>query len=127
MKYLIILFFTLNSYALTEVDYRTTFTAIAKVESTLRSYAYNRSENAVGIVQIRSLYLIDANEYLGTNYSHKDCYDVSISYDLFKAYMKRYKAKTVEECIRLHSLGPRWKGRSWKANVYYNKVKKHLP
>ena len=127
LKYLIILFFTLNSYGLTEADYRTTFTAIAKIESSLKSYAYNRVENAVGIVQIRSLYLIDANKHLGTNYSHRDCYDVSISYSLFRAYMKKYKAKTIEECIRLHNLGCNWKRKSWKANVFYKKVITRTP
>ena len=127
MKYLIILLFTLNTYGLDEVDYRRTFAAIAKIESSLNSNAYNRKENAVGIVQIRRLYLIDANEYLGTKYTHRDCYNVSISYDLFKAYMKRYKARTIEECIRLHNGGCNWKRKAWKTNRFYNKVIQSTP
>ncbi len=127
MKYLIILLFTLNTYGLEEVDYRRAFAAIAKIESSLNPNAYNRKENAVGIVQIRRLYLIDANEYLGTKYSHSDCYDIDISYRLFKAYMKRYKAKTLEECIRLHNGGCNWKRKAWKTNRFYNKVIQSTP
>lgn len=100
---------------------------MAKVESSLNPNAYNRKENAVGIVQIRRLYLIDANEYLGTKYTHNDCYNMLISYRLFKAYMKRYKATTLEECIRLHNLGPNWKRKAWKADVFYNKVIRRTP
>jgi len=127
LKYLIILLFTLNTYGLDEAEYRTVFTAIAKIESSLNPKAYNRKENAVGIVQIRKLYLIDANKQLGTNYKHRDCYDVTVSYKLFKAYMKGYKATTFEECIRLHNLGPRWKRKSWKADIFYNKVIERTP
>jgi hypothetical protein len=128
LKYfIVILFLTLNTYGLTEADYKRVFSAIAQIESELNPKAYNKRENAVGIVQIRSLYLIDANEYLKTKYSHKDCYDVSISYALFKAYMKRWKAKTLEECIRLHNGGCNWKRKAWKTNRFYNKVIRRTP
>lgn len=111
---------------LKEHEYRTIFTAIAKVESSLNPKALNKKEDARGIVQIRIMYLKDANQYLKANYKHAQCYDIETSYILFKAYMKRYKAKTFEQCARLHNAGPNWRKKIKATNKYWNKVKGNL-
>jgi len=112
---------------MTEAEYRIAFTAMAQVESeTLNPMEYNEKENAKGIVQIRTLYLKDANEYLGTSYSHNDCYSMSVSFELFKGYMKRYKARNIEECARLHVGGPSWRNKPTATGVYWKKVNRKL-
>ena len=113
-------------HALDEGDYRTIFTAIAKQESSLNSTALNKREDARGIIQIRALYLKDANAFLKTAYKHSQCYSLSISYKLFKAYMKRYKARTFAECAKLHNGGPYWRKKPTAVNIYWNKVRKNL-
>jgi hypothetical protein len=111
---------------MSEHEYRRIFTAIAKVESSLNPNAHNKSEDARGIVQIRKLYLKDANSFIRGNVSHNQCFKVSASYTVFKAYMKRYKAKTFEQCARLHNAGPKWRSKIKATNGYWNKVKRNL-
>lgn len=124
---LILIAFTVGVQAqLKESEYRKIFTAIAKVESSLNPKALNKSEDARGIVQIRKLYLADANAYLKQKIKHDSCYNVSISYIVFKAYMKKYKAKTFEQCARLHNAGPAWRKKIKATNGYWKKVKSNL-
>lgn len=109
--------------SMTDADLFKIFVKIAQVESTCHAQAWNKAEDARGIVQIRKLYLIDANQFLDTKYSHNDCFYPHISFKLFKAYMRLYKASTFEECARLHNAGPNWRNKLNKTDKYWNKVK----
>ena len=67
-----------------------------------------------GCLQISEAYLIDANEYLGTDYKFPtDCYDRAKAAHMVEGYMGRYarhsrlnREPTVEDIVRIHNGGP---------------------
>lgn len=66
--------------------------AIALVESNNDPNAYNASEDAKGILQIRPILIDDVNRILNVRdtYVHNDAYDPGKSRDIFWVYVKHY-------------------------------------
>lgn len=111
-----------------------TVNAIIAVESGGNNLAYNKSENAIGCLQIRKACFLDAQQWnnqnnnilgLATN-KHSDCTNRLVSIKVFNAYINRYNAKTPEEMARLWNSGPNWQKKKSLTNNYWNKVKNNL-
>ena len=64
--------------------------AIAKVESEYNPLAYNKKEDARGILQIRKIMVKEINLYTPYNLSHKDCWDSIVSIEAFTAYQDQF-------------------------------------
>ena len=71
-----------------------------------------------GIKQIRQIKLDWYNDRTGSNYTLKDCFDVSVSNEIFMYHMMQYN--DTGYAIR------KWNGSGIKTYAYLNKVKKHL-
>jgi soluble lytic murein transglycosylase-like protein len=106
--------------------------AIAKVESKLDSTAYLKSENAVGILQIRPIMVKDVNRILklkniNITYTLNDRWNINKSVEMFNIYTNYY-TKMVgnkERIARRWNGGPN--GHKKKSTIsYWNKVKKVL-
>jgi len=101
--------------------------AIAQVESGNCATAHNKEEDAVGLYQIRKIYVDDVNRILGKPYfSYKDRWNPHKSRDMVCIYIIHYgQGKAVEQLARIHNGGPRgWKKKS--TIPYWSKVKKVL-
>lgn len=116
--------------------------AIMRVESANAQYpeGYDRAigdlhltHKAYGPMQIRKVYITDANQVLGTNYKAEDCLgNRELSIKIFRAYMSRYAKRSVlgfeptdETIARIHNGGPT----GWKRSTtegYWLKVRKQL-
>jgi hypothetical protein len=83
--------------------------SLIQQESGGNDKAFNKKENAVGCLQIRPGYFKDAQEADPSlrDLKHEDCYDREVSIRVFKAYMKKHKAKTDEQFARRHNGGPK--------------------
>jgi len=95
------------------------FRALAFVESGGDPAAYNKQELAIGLYQIRPIYVQDVNRILKTNYSHADARNQRLAQIMIQTYMDHYgkkahlKVTNTEQFIevavgysRLHSGGP---------------------
>ena len=97
------------------ISWQTLIWAIGMVESNYNPKAYNASEDAVGILQIRPIYVRDVNRILGERrYSLADRWDAKKSIEMtgiyLKYYTKVYGLKSLPEIIVLHRWGPNgWK------------------
>jgi hypothetical protein len=101
--------------------YKSIFYAVAMVESSMNPNAYNRAENAVGIVQIREIRIRDYNKRANKNYKLTDCYDPEISRIVFMYYAREIGWRNQEKLIRCWNGGPQ--GMKIKqTKIYYNKV-----
>ena len=83
--------------------------AIAQVESSGDPNAVNEKENAVGLYQIRPIYLKDVNRILGYQYFKlADRYDPEYSKQIVSAYLLYYgRNKSLEAMARIHNGGPK--------------------
>lgn len=108
---------------------------LARVESSNNPKAYKKSENAIGIYQIRPDYFMDAKEFNKSlsNYLHKDCYDAKISKSVVRAFMLRYEPKAYKEnnykvMAMAHNGGPGWrfakKDKKKNLDSYWERFKK---
>jgi hypothetical protein len=91
---------------------------LGQLESSNNPKAYNKSENAIGIYQIRYKYFIDAqkNDINLRKYKHSDCFDVNISKKVVYAYLIKYsKSNNFEEWCYLHNGGTGWKKKTGQA------------
>ncbi|MCP5006555.1 MAG: hypothetical protein GY941_21835 [Planctomycetes bacterium] len=72
--------------------------------------AINVMENARGPVQIRPIFLQDANEWLRgrglKEYTHEDMHSPEKAFVVCQAYWRRYGLQTTEERCRAHAGGP---------------------
>jgi hypothetical protein len=94
--------------------------AICEHESKNDPMAYNRKENAVGIVQIRPILLKQYNIETRNNFQIQEMYDIKKSKQVFMHFAK--KNKTNEKIARCWNGGPR--GMSKKiTQSYYAEVK----
>lgn len=64
--------------------------AICWKESRNNPNAYNRKENAVGIAQIRPIYVKDCVDMFGMDVTHNDAYDPVIARRMFETYTKSW-------------------------------------
>jgi len=107
-----------------EILLRRTFWAVAWVESRGDPRAFNRSEQAAGIVQIRPIMLADANRIIGwQRWTPADRFDVEQSWHMFRVVCRYYAPQgTPEQWARIWNGGPRGMK---KANTiaYWLKVK----
>ena len=85
--------------------------AIVPVESGGAPAAHNEDEDARGIIQIRAIYVADANRILGEErFKHDDAYDQAKAWEMFGVvtdhYVRAYKyADTFETRARIHNGG----------------------
>ena len=110
-----------------EIELRRTFWAVAFVESRCDPRAVNRSENAVGIAQIRPIMVCDANRIMGREkYTLADRLDVEKSWEMFRLYSRYYAPRgTPEIWARNWNGGPT--GSKKKATAgYWQKVKAQM-
>lgn len=104
-------------------DFDKFLTILARVESSGKTNAFNKSEDAIGIYQIRPDYFTDAAEYNKSlkKYSHNDCYNPEIARMVVKSYMERYcKTNNFETWAKTHNGGGRYylnKNKQYKSNL----------
>lgn len=76
--------------------------SIALVESENNPNAINKSENAIGILQIRPIMVEDFNRIYGTNYPHSIAWNArwskAIAKGIFKHYTKNLETISAKHC-----------------------------
>ena len=104
--------------------------ALMYVESNNNDSAYNASEDAVGILQIRQCMVDDVNRILRkqkspVRFTYEDRWCRYKSINMFKVYCRYYNLTTAEEIARCWNGGPR--GINNPATViYWEKVKNKI-
>ena len=100
--------------------------AIIHVESRGDSMAYNKRENAVGVLQIRPIMLREVNRLLGYNkYTLKDRWSKAKSIEMFNVIKEHTTNPTDEKLARNWNGG--WNGYKKQSTLkYWNKVKEQL-
>ena len=97
--------------------------AFIAVESSGNWNAYNKSEKAAGILQIKPIRLRDINRVLKTNYKLSDRYDSTKSVHMFIRYQEYYDADlNLEEWSKNWNGNPHWKSLKYTSK-YFNKIK----
>ena len=104
--------------------------AICFVESSFRDSAYNASEDAVGILQIRQCMVNDVNRILGRRginslYSMEDRWCPNKSLEMFNIYVGHYGLTDPEEIARCWNGGPRGMSYTY-TEPYWDKVQSYL-
>lgn len=105
--------------------------AITVVESNGNDLALNKKEQAWGSMQIRQMVLTDVNKAYKTNYQLNQMKNRSASHEVFKKYIKLYKADTTPEAAsKCWNGGPRWRNKTGLARKnldnYWNRVRKQM-
>jgi len=104
---------------------------LAIIESSNNPLAWNESEDAIGIYQIRNCVVEDVNWKFEKEFKHEDCYEVDASKEIFAYYMSMYDATdSYERVFRTWNGGP--KGMEKPSTIsYWHKAKRllkqHLP
>lgn len=100
--------------------------AIMYVESRGDSMAYNKREDAVGVLQIRPIMLREVNRLLGYDkYNLKDRWSKAKSIEMFEIIRQNTPNPTDEILARNWNGG--WKGYKKKSTIkYWDKVRKEL-
>lgn len=104
--------------------------ALMFVESGFDDSAYAKSEDAVGVLQIRKTMVDDVNRILkrqkkDLRFTYNDRWSRNKSIQMFDIYVMHYGLSTAEEVARCWNGGPR--GMDKEATVYYwNKVQDYL-
>lgn len=111
-------------------DFEHFFSILSRLESSGNAKAYNKHENAIGIVQIRPDYFKDARDFDKNllKYTHNDCFDPEISKLVVKAYLSRYCKNnySFEHWAKIHNGGGQYylnKNKKYQENLdkYWNK------
>ena len=103
-----------------------TWRAVCAVESGGNTLAYNDSEKAVGIAQIRPIMVADVNRFSTVKYQHSDAWDPEKSYEIFRAYCLHYFPKgSSEQWARAWNGGPKGPGKSATLG-YWRRVQFHM-
>lgn len=111
--------------------------ALAKVESSNNPKAYNSTERAVGLYQVRPAYFRDAAEFDRelAKYSHRDCFDPRVGKRAMWAYFRRYEPQALkngnwEILSRLHNGGCGWRTKTGKVKSnldnYWTKISQNM-
>ena len=100
--------------------------AIIYVESRGDSMAYNKREDAVGVLQIRPIMLREVNRLLGYDkYTLKDRWSKAKSIEMFEVIREHTTNPTDEKLARNWNGG--WNGYKRQSTLkYWNKVKQQL-
>lgn len=79
--------------------------ALIFIESSGNPYAINESENALGLYQIRPIYLDDCNRIVGyEKFDLADRTDPTIADEMFETYQEHYnKERDIYKAIKLHN------------------------
>lgn len=115
------------------------FNSLGSVESSHNAAAFNKAENAIGLYQIRPIYVRDANRILGYQvFEHKDAWNPEAAEEIIKAVTAHYgknahdSIETTEDLIRVavmyartHNGGARGARRD-STLKYAEKFEKHL-
>lgn len=99
--------------------YETIWTAVCKIESGFNPMAYNPTEHAFGISQIRDIRLNDYNTRTGKKVPLKSLFDVKTSKEIFMYYISQIDYRDIK------AMAICWNGVS-KRNLYYGKLKAAL-
>ena len=87
--------------ALTDFDKITL--AIALTESRFQPDAVGKDDD-LGILQIRPVFVEEANRVSGSNFRHEDAFDIDSSLAMFNAIQSHYNAEhDLDKAIRLHN------------------------
>lgn len=87
--------------ALTDFDKLTL--AIALTESRFQPDAVGKDDD-LGILQIRPVFVEEANRVSGSNFRHEDAFDIDSSLAMFNAVQSHYNAEhDLDKAIRLHN------------------------
>jgi hypothetical protein len=105
--------------------YLNLYKASCFVESSHRAKVINEEEQAYGIVMIRQCKLDDFNKATGKKYVLTDCFNTSISKEIFMQHCDIYGPYNLEKCSRTWNGGPN--GMKYKeTEEYYLKIQKVL-
>lgn len=92
--------------------------AIAITESKCNPNATGASQD-VGVLQLRPIYVAEANRVGGTNYAHSDAYDPLKSLLMFRAVQDYHNPEHDQnKAIKLHNKAP-WYARKVKDNLEF--------
>ena len=73
-------------------------------------------DNDRGILQLRPIYVREANRIAGTDYTHDDAYDIEKSLEMFAIVQGRYNPDSlIDKAIRLHNPGS--SGKAYRQNL----------
>tara|TARA_R100001015_G_C4589084_1_gene144751 strand:+ start:337 stop:939 length:603 start_codon:yes stop_codon:yes gene_type:complete len=111
-------------------DFIDIMNAIMQVESSGNADAYNKSEDAVGILQIRQCMVDDINRIQKRKnknifYTYDDRWCVNKSSEMFEIFCKYYGLETGEQIARCWNGGPRGINNPYTLG-YWNKVELEL-
>ena len=97
--------------------YKAILKAMATVESSNNTYAYNPTEQSTGLYQIRPIRLRDYNRRTGEHLKMNDMYNPAKAERVIRFYCHQYGPYRAKEFIK-----------SWNCNSekYYQKVKKAM-
>ena len=101
---------------------------LSKIESGGNIKAYNKSEDAKGIYQIRKLYFLDAQKFNNqlNKYTHDDCFNIEVSKLVVISYLNKYcKNGSMEQLARCHNSGPNYKNKYHLTNNYWKRFLKY--
>jgi hypothetical protein len=94
--------------------------AIGMVETKGDTLAYNPSEAAAGIFQIRPIRLIDYNKRTGRRYTRKDLFNYGISEKIFLYFADQIGPYNLEQIAR------KWNGSGHLTINYWHRIKQYL-
>ena len=134
---IILLFILLASsvHALTMDD---VIDALIQVESSGKPAAFNESENAIGVLQIRPIMVKDYNRIYGTNFDHCVAWDVEasrmIAIGIFRHYTKNIQPNAKHLAFIWNGGGSAWQRvdaprddqKQRNLEIYWKKVQKAL-
>jgi soluble lytic murein transglycosylase-like protein len=114
--------------------------AIAIVESGGDVNAFNRKENAIGLLQIRPIMVKDYNRIYGTSFDHATAWNAEaskmIAMGIFKHYTKNIDRPTAKHLAFIWNGGgsawvrvdaPKDDRKQRQLEIYWGKVVKNLP
>jgi len=101
--------------------HETLWKAICTVESQNNPMAYNKKEGAVGIAQIRQIWLDDYEQRTGIHYELTEMYDTTKAKSVFMWHCSQYHHTEIERIVRTYNGGP--SGMKKQTTIkYYRKV-----
>jgi len=104
--------------------------AISMIESSGNPAAINKKENAIGLYQLRQIYIDDVNRMHNTSYTLDDAWNPVIAEEIVKLYISSWLDKrdlnyTYQNAARIHNGGPN--GYKKDTTLYYwKKIKLEL-